>query len=379
MDLKKLHILWLTENYFPSPGGMAQSCDRIVHNLRQKGIHIDILHLSSRVKSIQIQATQQGQDVHWPLEEDSNHSLNLLWNYLEAHPKREQFSHLVAFGGTLPILAGPTYAAWLSIPLITLLRGNDFDTGIFSMRKKAILQDALLRSACICAVSQDKLERVQKLFPQLSVKYVPNGINLADWYCSHQDLEKAKNWRQNHVQSPRRVMGIFGQLKAKKGVLFFLDTIRKLGLSAQFHFLFIGDWLPNIADYLNEYAETFQYTKYDFMERYALIPYYAACDLIAIPSFYDGLPNVLMEAGGLGIPIIGSQVAGMKDILKDQETAFLFRAGDRDSCSQAIRRAYETDKIQLQSMGQKLQRIVSQELNYILETERYIKIFENTA
>ena len=26
-----------------------------------------------------------------------------------------------------------------------------------------------------------------------------------------------------------------------------------------------------------------------------------ACDLVAIPSFYDGLPNVLLEAAALGV------------------------------------------------------------------------------
>ena len=37
----------------------------------------------------------------------------------------------------------PVFAAWLGVPLITLIRGNDFDAAVFSTRRRPILDDAL--------------------------------------------------------------------------------------------------------------------------------------------------------------------------------------------------------------------------------------------
>ena len=54
---------------------------------------------------------------------------------------------MVAFGGFVPLLAAPTYAAWLNVPLVTLLRGNDFDLGLFTPGRRAILCEALERAA----------------------------------------------------------------------------------------------------------------------------------------------------------------------------------------------------------------------------------------
>ena len=47
-------------------------------------------------------------------------------------PTRPRYTHVVAFGGSRPIMAGPVFAAWLGVPLITLIRGNDFDAAVFS-------------------------------------------------------------------------------------------------------------------------------------------------------------------------------------------------------------------------------------------------------
>ena len=72
-----------------------------------------------------------------------------------------------------------------------------------------------------------------------------------------------------------------------------------------------------------------EHTALPFLDRYELLPWYAACDFIAIPSFYDGLPNVLVEAAALGVPLIASRVDGMADVLTDGETALPVRPGRR--------------------------------------------------
>ena len=77
---------------------------------------------------------------------------------------------------------------------------------------------------------------------------------------------------------------------------------------------------------------------FPFLDRYELLAVYAACDLVALPSFYDGLPNVALEAAALGIPLLASDAGGLADLV-DDEIGFRFPAGDAHGCRAAVHRA----------------------------------------
>ncbi|MGD1842631.1 MAG: glycosyltransferase family 4 protein [Thermonemataceae bacterium] len=376
-----MKILWLTENYPPNRGGMAQSCDRIVYNLRQQGLEIHVLHLTQRVKQIKYKQVQGGQDIFYPTHVDLAHTLNCMWHFLTSQHEQAPYTHLVVFGGHFPMFAGPTFARLLGIPLITLLRGNDFDAGLFTPRKRKILEDCLRNSSLVCAVSKDKLEKMAALFPEVRTAYIPNGIDTSDWQPLASDLSFSKLWRTEHLQGGQKVIGLFGHLKEKKGVTFFLQQLCKLQLQTAFHLLIVGDLSQEVADFFEENAqlpttEQLQYTLYPFMDRFELLAYYPICDIVAIPSFYDGLPNVLLEVGALGIPLIASRVAGMADVLEPSTHGFLFHPTDEASCREAIYQLYQTSSVQLQEMGQACQALICEQLNHHQEAARYKEVFE---
>ena len=147
-------LLWLTENYPPQRGGMAVSCDRIVRSLRENGLKIDVAHFSRRYLKWKTAQKINGQHFNCPVREDVSDAMNRLWNLIERENEKKKYTHIAAFGGLLPLIASPVFAKWLEIPLITMIRGNDFDAGIFSLKRGDILRNALKNSACVCAVSQ---------------------------------------------------------------------------------------------------------------------------------------------------------------------------------------------------------------------------------
>ena len=384
-----IRIVWLTENYYPNKGGMAQSCDRIVHHLRNEGLLIDVIHFTNRVTRTKIDHVQNGKDIAFAMHPDVSHSLNLVWAFLENYQqelKQQQqplITHFTAFGGYVPILAAPIFAAWLAVPYVVLLRGNDFDTGIFSPKRQEILKNALLNAARVCVVSQDKLHKIQRLFTTVKVVHIPNGIDLQEWQILSSDSQKAQQWRQTEVQlanhqPPKKVLGMFGHLKAKKGILFFLETLQLSGKLSQVHLLIIGDMTDEVQQFLDEHADQLHYTHYAFMERFALLPFYAACDMVAIPSYYDGLPNVMMEAGGLGVPFIAARVAGMADFLQDGTHGYLFGPGNQEQCREAIRKMFASSDDALKQMGKNCVTMVKTQLDHQLETQRYLQVFQAT-
>jgi glycosyltransferase involved in cell wall biosynthesis len=51
-------------------------------------------------------------------------------------------------------------------------------------------------------------------------------------------------------------------------------------------------------------------------------------DLLAIPSFTEGLPNVALEASAAGVPVVATAVGGNPEVVGDGETGFIVPPGD---------------------------------------------------
>lgn len=367
------HLLWLTENYPPSRGGMAQSCDRIVENLRDHGVRVDVVHFQGGEHRIRVQQKRNGYYLACALGEDYGHAMNCLWNRLHHDETFAGVTQVVAFGGYYSMKAAPVYAAWLDKPLLTMLRGNDFDAGVFSTKKQGVLFEALHRSRRIACVCREMAEKVNRLIPGEKARATPNGIDLDDWSALPGHRDWARAWRARHVPEGKKVLGVFGQIKLKKGVKFLLDTLQRSGLAQHFHCLLVGDFDEHLHAWLETDNEV-AYSLYDFKDRYELIEYYLACDIIAIPSFYDGMPNVLLEAGGLGLPVLASSVCGMRDVLSDARHGFVFAPGDFHQCREALHRLSLSNAQDLARMGRDLRAHLGAHYNERLEVERLLAV-----
>jgi len=111
-----------------------------------------------------------------------------------------------------------------------------------------------------------------------------------------------------------------------------------------------------------------------FRDRLDLLPLFAACDLVVVPSFYDGLPNVVLEAAALGIPLLTSNAGGMADLLVDGENAIVFEAGDGHDCRRAITTAASIDHASLAALGARCQAAVIEHFNVEKEAQRYVEV-----
>lgn len=369
--------LVLTENYPPDRGGMAQSCDRIVRTLRRTGVPVDVAHLGRRDHRPRTEREEGGLLLSAPYDDDPGHAVHLLWN--EVARLADRPSHVVAFGGATPVLAAPAVAAWLGVPLVTLLRGNDFDTGLFSPRRGWALRDAIARSAAVACVSRDHQRKVAALWPAADVRYVPNGIDPSEWTLAPHDRERAARWRAEHVAPGRRVLGMFGHLKRKKGGAFLLDALRRAPVEGRLHLLVVGDAEPEMLAHLASIESAVPWTHVPFVDRFELLPFYAACDAVVVPSLYDGMPNVLLEAGALGIPPVASTAGGMADLLVAGENALTFPPGDLHECRRALADLAALPEETLRLQGERLRATVLRDHRHDLEASRYRELLADTA
>ncbi|MBU1108549.1 MAG: glycosyltransferase family 4 protein [Candidatus Riflebacteria bacterium] len=372
-----MRVLWLTENYPPRRGGMAQACDRIVANLRQGGLTIDVAYFTPGGHSFKTIQQQSGRLLLLPVSDSPGHTLNCLYNYLCDPATRVEYTHIVAFGGYMPILALPVFKNWLKASAILMLRGNDFDLGIFMPQRRAMLADALSAATTVCVLSEELKQKISLLFPKTKLKVIANGIDCADWHCEDCDYQAAETWRKQNAADNRLNIGIIGQLKEKKGVIFFLENVIRANLHEKFRFLLIGDVEPQVQDWLTAKAETLSIVQLPFLDRFELLSWYPTCDYIALPSHYDGMPNVLLEAGALGTPIIAARVGGIHEVLPDEQYQLTFHPGNADACREAIWQAANLSEKERQKIGAGLKKHIEKHFSANREATKYLKVFED--
>ena len=66
--------------------------------------------------------------------------------------------------------------------------------------------------------------------------------------------------------------------------------------------------------------------------------YYAASDVVVLPSHREGLPTVILEAQAAGIPVVGSSATGIVDVVMHGETGLLFPTGDVSALADTLAR-----------------------------------------
>ena len=71
----------------------------------------------------------------------------------------------------------------------------------------------------------------------------------------------------------------------------------------------------------------------------------ADADMLALPSYDEGLPLVILEAMGMGTPVLCTPVGAIPEVLEDGRTAMFAMPGDRGDLGRVLRRLVEDDAL----------------------------------
>lgn len=66
-------------------------------------------------------------------------------------------------------------------------------------------------------------------------------------------------------------------------------------------------------------------------------PFYAAMDLLVLPTYREGLPNVPLEAAAMRLPVVATRIPGCIDAVQDGTTGSLVPPYDSEALANAIR------------------------------------------
>ncbi len=150
----------------------------------------------------------------------------------------------------------------------------------------------------------------------------------------------------------RGVVGILGELRKVKDVPLLVrayaglpaDLRRGLVLAGFFTDRTEEDWTNALIDRFDlgrEVTRTGPFPPSSALEHLRALHVYVQC------SAFEGMPNALIEAASLGVPLVATAVGGMAEILVDGESGLLVPHGDSAALSGAIRRILQDDALAL--------------------------------
>jgi glycosyltransferase involved in cell wall biosynthesis len=141
------------------------------------------------------------------------------------------------------------------------------------------------------------------------------------------------------------VVGFVGRLTRDKGVPELLDAFDQiLGSFPDARLLMLGD-LEDGDPIPESYAKRLCKHPRAVMTGKVFDPpsYYPIMDVLALPSYREGSPNVLLEAGAAQVPTVAFKATGSVNAVCDGVTGTLVPLGDVDAFARALQRYLRDD------------------------------------
>lgn len=274
--------------------------------------------------------------------------------------------------------SGPLgYAAkkLFGIPYIIRMGGGDVP-GFRPFQYKRIYSmitpflDILWRNAAFLVANSDGLRAMALgVFPNFSIQVIPNGV----------DTDCFTNGRHRSPGETVRILFV-SRLILRKGLQFLIDAVPELCQQAQnpFEIRIVGDG-PDKAEFLAQ-IERLGIQRYfrflGYVEHEKLPHYYLDADLFVLPSLAEGMPNVVLEAMGSGLPIVATAVAGSEELVQHGENGFLIAPKDVHALASSLA-ALVNDRSLCKTMGKQSQQI-AQQYSWTSIADRYISLYHQS-
>jgi glycosyltransferase involved in cell wall biosynthesis len=251
-------------------------------------------------------------------------------DFVHAHSsKAGAVARMLWFGRPVPIIYTPH----------CMYTMND-EAGRLAFRLTRALERLLAkRTDAIIAVSPEEREHILTLgIPAEKVHCVINGVTSTAWQ------HRAAVRRQLGLPQHEVVVGYLGRLSQQKNPLLLLEAIARLADLPHVHLAVAGtgeldEAVRSMALRLG-IAQRIHWLGYLSAEE--VLP---AFDVFALPSSYEGMPYVLLEAVSAGLPVVATDVGGARQVVHEGENGFVVPRSSPDDLANALRKLAESSAL----------------------------------
>jgi glycosyltransferase involved in cell wall biosynthesis len=224
----------------------------------------------------------------------------------------------------------------------------------------------LLGSDLIICASDHVSESVKKWYPvkKKIVKTVMNGVDASVFSPNAQERNKLR--KRLSIEDKEFILMTSGSICKEKGhhlAIEALNILLKHNNDLKLIIVGDGDYRISLSRLIDRLGLKSNVILTGFVPNESIGNYYNAADIYLIPTLRaEGLPFALIEAMSIGLPIIGSRIGGIPNIMEDGKEGFLINPGDINNMVSKVLILLK-DRILREELGARARSKVLNELN----------------
>lgn len=199
----------------------------------------------------------------------------------------------------------------------------------------------------VFAVSHSVARQVvrHKLCPQDKVRVLrngsSNGVEAVDRFNPSNVTESTRRKLRNDLSLPfeARILGYVGRLVGDKGVTDLIEAWKTIREQEEDLFLvMIGPFEnhdPVSRSVMEIVHSDSRIVRKESVPNDLMPSYYSIMDLLILPTYREGFPNVLLEAAAMELPVVATRVTGCVDAVEDGVTGTLVPSRNPQALAQA--------------------------------------------
>ena len=223
----------------------------------------------------------------------------------------------------------------------------------------------------ISAIQKNELSLKYKICHPSKIKIIPLGFDLSPF---NENLkEKREHTRNSYaLEGSDIAIAIIGRLVAIKNHQMFLDIIEKVNQKTRKKVVYFivgdGEESDNIQESIKPLKEKGMDIRMTSWIK-DIATFNAGMDIICLTSKNEGTPVSLIEAQAAGIPIIATNVGGIKDIILEDKTGYIVNTDDIDGFAEKLWELIENEN--------KRQEMSQNGWSFVKDKFQYTKLISN--
>ena len=166
-----------------------------------------------------------------------------------------------------------------------------------------------------------------------------NGIDLALFSKTDELESQAKELKKKFgLTDKNTVIGFIGRLSKDKGIDILFSAFNVLvNKYPMLRLVIAGPLIPEHPFSPRYLDQLYHDERVIYLGKLLDVrPVYGMIDMLVLPSYREGFPNVLIEAAAMELPVIATDIAGCKDAVLQHASGELFTKGNAEQLAAAI-------------------------------------------